>query len=70
MAEYFERTFELGKEGLLREGVHSNDIEKNLLEQFQELHIIEKKNIIAALLMFLSAQEEDAFDRLLTREQD
>ena len=70
MAECIKQTEESKIEGLLREGVHSNDIEKNLLEQFQELHIIEKKNIIAALLMFLSAQEEDAFDRLLTREQD
>ena len=44
MAECIKQTEESKMEGLLREGVHSNDIEKNLLEQFQELHIIEKKS--------------------------
>lgn len=70
MERNLDQTCELEKDGLPEDMENRNDIEKCLLDQFRELQIGEKKNIIAALLMFLSVREEGAFDHLLTHEQD
>ena len=43
--------------------LHTPAFEQNLLEEFNTLNIKERKNLIAALSMFLSAREENAFDR-------
>ena len=51
MAEYFERTFELGKEGLLREGVHSNDFDDLAVFRWLDQQITNKKAITACLLV-------------------
>lgn len=68
MERNLEQVHKLGKNELPKDLANRIDLEKCLLDQFQELHIREKKKIIAALLMFLSAQEENAFDHLLTYE--
>lgn len=70
MKRNFDKTCESEKDRLPEDMENSNDIEKYLLDQFRKLRIGEKKNIIAALLMFLSAREEGVFDHLLTHEQD
>lgn len=64
MAECLSKTDELGKEGLLRERVHSNNLELDveLLEQFHSLNAANQRGIIAALSIFLSGREEAASD--------
>lgn len=52
MAEYFERTHELGKEGLPGDGaVHSNDIDDLAVFRWLDQQITNKKAITACLLV-------------------
>lgn len=46
---------------------HSLDFEENLLKQFHSIDFVNRENVIAALLMFLSAQEENVSDRQSNR---
>lgn len=45
--------------------MHSSNLEEELLKEFKKLSMEERKNVISALLIFLSVQEAGAFDRQL-----
>ena len=62
MVECLSKMDELGKGGLLRERVHNNDLDAELLKQFHSLNTANQISVIAALSIFLSEQEEAVSD--------